>query len=61
MVHNPGYDFNDANIAIGSAYWVLLAERFLAAEEPAAATVESRSPQESAPAASRGHRRRKLP
>ncbi len=29
MVHNPGYDFNDANIAIGSAYWVLLAERFL--------------------------------
>jgi hippurate hydrolase len=31
MVHNPGYDFNDDNIAIGSAYWVLLAERFLAA------------------------------
>ncbi|MDM0011643.1 M20 aminoacylase family protein [Variovorax sp. J22P168] len=31
MVHNPGYDFNDANVAIGSAYWVLLAERFLAA------------------------------
>ena len=30
MVHNPGYDFNDHNIAIGSAYWVLLAERFLA-------------------------------
>ncbi|MDM0074559.1 M20 aminoacylase family protein [Variovorax sp. J2P1-59] len=30
MVHNPGYDFNDANVAIGSAYWVLLAERFLA-------------------------------
>jgi len=30
MVHNPGYDFNDDNIAIGSAYWVLLAERFLA-------------------------------
>jgi hippurate hydrolase len=28
MVHNPGYDFNDDNIAIGSAYWVLLAERF---------------------------------
>jgi hippurate hydrolase len=37
MVHNPGYDFNDANIATGSAYWVLLAERFLAAEpQPAA-------------------------
>lgn len=30
-VHNPGYDFNDGNIAIGSAYWVHLAERFLAA------------------------------
>ena len=38
MVHNPGYDFNDANIGIGSAYWVLLAERFLAAkEQPTAA------------------------
>jgi len=30
MVHNPGYDFNDANIAPGSAFWVLLAERYLA-------------------------------
>jgi hippurate hydrolase len=30
MVHNPGYDFNDHNMATGSAYWVLLAERFLA-------------------------------
>jgi hippurate hydrolase len=29
MVHNPGYDFNDDNIATGSAYWVLLTERFL--------------------------------
>ena len=29
MVHNPGYDFNDGNIATGSAYWVALAERFL--------------------------------
>ena len=29
MVHNPGYDFNDDNVAIGAAYWVLLAERFL--------------------------------
>jgi hippurate hydrolase len=35
MVHNPGYDFNDANIAIGSAYWVLLAERFLRDKESA--------------------------
>jgi len=29
MVHNPGYDFNDDNIAVGAAYWVLLAQRFL--------------------------------
>ena len=29
MVHNPGYDFNDANLPIGAAYWVSLAERFL--------------------------------
>ena len=29
MVHNPGYDFNDSNIAVGCAYWVLLAQRFL--------------------------------
>lgn len=40
MVHNPGYDFNDDNIAIGSAYWVLLAERFLAAKEQLAARRE---------------------
>jgi hippurate hydrolase len=33
MVHNPGYDFNDHNIGVGSAYWVLLAERFLDAKE----------------------------
>jgi hippurate hydrolase len=37
MVHNPAYDFNDHNIGIGSAYWVLLAERFLALEGAAAA------------------------
>ena len=29
MVHNPGYDFNDDNVAIGGAYWALLAERYL--------------------------------
>jgi hippurate hydrolase len=29
MVHNPAYDFNDANLARGAAYWVLLAKRFL--------------------------------
>ncbi len=31
MVHNPGYDFNDDNIATGSAYWVALVERYLSA------------------------------
>ena len=36
MVHNPDYDFNDDNVAIGSAYWVLLAQRFLAVKESAA-------------------------
>jgi hippurate hydrolase len=35
MVHNPGYDFNDNNVAVGSAYWVLLAERFLSVEASA--------------------------
>lgn len=30
MVHNPGYDFNDASLSIGAAYWALLAQRFLA-------------------------------
>ncbi|MFJ4294226.1 M20 aminoacylase family protein [Cupriavidus sp. NPDC089707] len=29
MVHNPNYDFNDRNLPIGAAYWVLLAQRFL--------------------------------
>lgn len=29
MVHNPGYDFNDSNIAVGSNYWCRLAERYL--------------------------------
>jgi hippurate hydrolase len=29
MVHSPRYDFNDDNVAIGSAYWKLLVERFL--------------------------------
>jgi hippurate hydrolase len=35
MVHNPGYDFNDHNVAIGSAFWALLAERFLLPQAPA--------------------------
>jgi hippurate hydrolase len=30
MVHNPGYDFNDDNIATGAAYWVALVETFFA-------------------------------
>ncbi len=29
MVHNPAYDFNDRNIAIGAAYWVALAQDLL--------------------------------
>jgi len=29
MVHNPGYDFNDDNVAVGSAYWTLLVQRYL--------------------------------
>ncbi|MBS6362323.1 M20 aminoacylase family protein [Burkholderia sp.] len=28
-LHNPDYDFNDANLVIGASYWVVLAERFL--------------------------------
>ena len=30
MVHNPGYDFNDAILPTGAAYWVKLAETALA-------------------------------
>jgi hippurate hydrolase len=29
QLHNAEYDFNDENVAIGTAYWTLLAERFL--------------------------------
>lgn len=29
MVHNPNYDFNDKNIAVGSAFWALLVQRYL--------------------------------
>jgi hippurate hydrolase len=28
-MHEPGFDFNDDNIAVGSAFWVRLAQRFL--------------------------------
>jgi hippurate hydrolase len=30
MVHNPGYDFNDDNIATGAAYWKALVHEFFA-------------------------------
>jgi hippurate hydrolase len=30
MVHNPGYDFNDHNIATGASYWVALVQKFFA-------------------------------
>ena len=30
MLHSPHYDFNDAIIPTGIAYWVALAERILA-------------------------------
>jgi hippurate hydrolase len=29
MVHNPGYDFNDSNIAVGAEFWCRLTERYL--------------------------------
>ena len=29
MVHNPGYDFDDSNIAVGASYWVQLAQAYL--------------------------------
>ncbi len=35
-VHNPGFDFHDGNVAVGAAYWTLLAERYLT-DEPLAA------------------------
>lgn len=31
MVHNPGYDFNDACLPIAASYWVKLVEKFLSA------------------------------
>lgn len=29
MVHNPAYDFNDANLPVGAAYWSMLTESYL--------------------------------
>ncbi len=31
MLHNPRYDFEDANLTVGAAYWARLAETWLAA------------------------------
>lgn len=33
MVHHPSYDFNDENIAVGSALWVSMVIRFLSASQ----------------------------
>ncbi|MCB2030459.1 MAG: amidohydrolase, partial [Rhodoferax sp.] len=30
MVHNAGYDFNDAVLSTGATYWVKLAQAWLA-------------------------------
>jgi hippurate hydrolase len=32
MVHNAKYDFDDANLTVGAAYWTRLVERFLTRE-----------------------------
>lgn len=31
MIHNPGYDFNDAVLPIGASYWIRLVQRVLGA------------------------------
>lgn len=28
-LHNPSYDFDDANLTVGAAFWSRLAEQFL--------------------------------
>jgi hippurate hydrolase len=33
MLHNAAYDFNDANLTVGAAYWCALVERFLPAAD----------------------------
>jgi hippurate hydrolase len=33
MLHNAGYDFNDANLPVGAAYWTSLVQRCLAVNE----------------------------
>ena len=32
MVHNSRYDFNDASLPVGAAFWTRLVERYLASE-----------------------------
>lgn len=32
MVHNAKYDFDDANLTVGAAYWTRLVERYLGRE-----------------------------
>jgi hippurate hydrolase len=34
MLHNAAYDFNDANLTVGAAFWTALVESFLAPVEP---------------------------
>ena len=34
MVHNPGYDFNDAVLPTGASYWVRVAETYLSSQRP---------------------------
>jgi len=41
MVHNSRYDFNDEIIAIGSAFWVQLAHRFLTGSSPSTREVQA--------------------
>ena len=39
MLHNAKYDFNDANLSVGAAYWTRLVERFLNEPEALGAVV----------------------
>lgn len=34
MLHNAAYDFNDANLTVGAAFWTALVQSFLAPVEP---------------------------
>jgi hippurate hydrolase len=34
MLHNAAYDFNDANLTVGAAFWTALVQSFLATLEP---------------------------